>query len=136
MEIDNECGVEDFAAKIAAVSDHSLDSEDECEFCGFFGSVHAARNIEEEGKEEDGPLYRIEVLTSGADALVSSPSKASDNLLLREEPSEDEDENDHDDTLLTRKVTVKGKGKVMGKGRQVMTGEDLRKTKGTFFEKW
>ena len=135
MGINNKYGVEDFAAEIAAISDHGSDSVDECEFCEFCKSVHAAMNIEEgevegevegkEGKEEDGPLYRMEVLTSEADVLMSSPSKAMDNFL----PSEE----DHEDNLIARKVAVKGKGEVMGKGRQVKRGKDLimeRKTKG------
>ena len=125
MEIDNEYSVEDFATEIAAMSP---DLEDECEFCGFFRLTHAARNIEEreEGEEEDGPLYRIDVLTSGVDALMSSPSKALDNFL----PSED----DHEDTPITRKVAVKGKGKVMEKGRQGRQVKDLRKTKGVLLQ--
>ena len=135
MEIDDEYGVEDFAAEIAAISSGS---EDECEFYGFCRSAHAAKNIEEEGKEgkeseeEDGPLYRMEALTSEADALMTFPSKSLDAFLLSEEPSEDLDnpEDDHKDTPITRKVAVKGKGKVVEKGRQVKTGKDLRKTKG------
>ena len=120
MEIDDEYGVEDFAAEIAAMSP---DLEDECEFCGFCRSAHASRNIEEsEGEEEDGPLYRMDVLTSEVDTLMSSPSKALDYIL----PSED----DHEDTPITRKVAVKGKGKVVEKGRQGRQGKDLRKTKG------
>ena len=137
--------MEDFAAEIAAISDHDLDSEDECEFCGFCRLAHAARNIEkegeeEEGEEEDGPLYRMEMLTSEADTLMSSPSKALDNFLPSKELSEDEDnhDDDHEDTLIARKVAVKGKGKVVGKvvgkGRQVKTGKDLTKTKGALLQ--
>lgn len=123
MEIDDEHGMEDFAAEIAAIS---WDSEDECEFQGFCRSAHAARNIEEEGKEgekEDSPLYRMEVLTSDVDTLMSSPPKSLDTFL----PSEDEDdhEDDHEDTPITRKITVKGKGKVMENGRQIKTDKDL-----------
>ena len=125
MEIDDEYGVEDFAAEIAAMS---LDSEDECEFCGFPRLTHAARNIEEseEGEEEEGPLYRMDALTSEVDALMSSSSKALDNFL----PSED----DHEDTPIARKVTVKGKGKVVEKGRQGRQVKDLRKTKGALLQ--
>ena len=43
--------MEDFAAKIAAISDHGLDLEDECEFHGYNRSALTTRNIEEEGKE-------------------------------------------------------------------------------------
>ena len=125
MEIDDEYSVEDFATEIAAMSP---DSEDECEFCGFRRSTHAARNIEEskEGEEEDGPLYRMDALTSEVDALMSSPSKALDYIL----PSED----DHEDTPIARKVAVKGKGKVMEKGSQGSQGKDLRKTKGALLQ--
>lgn len=103
MEIDDEYGMEDLAAEIAAIS---WDSEDECEFQGFCRSAHAARNIEEEGKEgekKDSPLYRMEVLTSDVDTLMSSPPKSLDTFL----PSEDEDdhEDDHEDTPITRKIT-------------------------------
>ena len=68
-----------------------------------------------ESQEENGPLYRMEVLTSEADALMSSPSKVANNFL----PSEGEDnhENDHKDTPIARKVVVEGKGKVVGEGR-------------------
>ena len=74
----------------------------------------------------------MEALTSEADALMTFPSKSLDAFLLSEEPSEDLDnpEDDHKDTPITRKVAVKGKGKVVEKGRQVKTGKDLRKTKG------
>ena len=65
----------------------------------------------------------MDVLTSEADALMSSPSKALDNFLLSED--------DHEDTPIARKVTIKGKGKVMEKGRQV---KDLRKTKGALLQ--
>ena len=130
MDIDNEYGVEDFAAKIAAISDHGSDSVDEREFHGFYRSAHTAMNIEEgkveskeskESEEENSPLYRMEVLTS----------KAANNFL----PSEGEDnhEDDHKDTPIARKVMVKGKGKVVEEGRQVKRGKDLiveRKTEG------
>ena len=119
VDIDDEYGVEDFVAKIAAISDHGPDLMDEYKFCGFCRSVHAAMNIEEgkvegkEVKEENGLLYRMEVLISEADTLMSSPSKVSDNFL----PSGDQ--YDHEHTPIARKIAVKGKGKVMGKGRQV-----------------
>ena len=58
MDIDNEYGVEDFSAEIAAISDHGSDSVDECEFHGFCRSAHTAMNIEE-GKDENGPLYKM-----------------------------------------------------------------------------
>ena len=77
MDINNKYGVEDFAAKIAAISDHGSDSVDEREFRGFCRLAHTATNIEE-GEEENGPLYRMEALTSEADALMSSPSKVAD----------------------------------------------------------
>ena len=70
----------------------------------------------------DCPLYRMDVLTLEADTLMSSPSKALDDFL----PSED----DHEDTPITRKVAVKGKGEVVEKGRQGRQVKDLRKTKG------
>lgn len=47
MDIDNKYGVEDFAAEIAAISDHGSDSVDECEFHGFYRLVHTATNKEE-----------------------------------------------------------------------------------------
>ena len=47
MDINNEYGVEDFAAEIAVISDHGSDLVDEREFCGFCRSVHTAMNIEE-----------------------------------------------------------------------------------------
>ena len=82
------------------------------------------RRREKRVEKEDSPLYRMEVLTSDVDTLMSSPSKSLDTFL----PSEDED--DHEDTPITRKITVKGKLKVIENGRQVKTGKDLRKTKG------
>ena len=85
--------------------------------------------VGKEGEEENSPLYRMEALTSEADVLMSSPSKVADNFL----PSEGDCEDDHKDTPIGRKVVVKGKGKVMGEGKQVKRGKDLiveRKTKG------
>ena len=137
MDINNKYGVEDFAAKIAVISDHGSDLVDEHEFCGFCISVHTATNIEEgkvegkEGKEENGSLYRMEALTSEADTLMSSPSKVADNFVPSE--GEDDHEDNHKDTPIARTVMVKGKGKVMGEGRQVTRGKNLiveRKTKG------
>ena len=81
MDIDNEYGVEDFAAEIAVISDHGSDLVDKREFCGFCRSAHTAMNIEEgevegeESEEENSPLYRMEALPSEADALMSSPSR-------------------------------------------------------------
>ena len=71
------------------------------------------------------------MLTSEADTLISSPSKAADNFLPSE--GEDDHEDDHKDTPIAREVMVKGKGKVVGEGRQVKRGKNLiveRKTKG------
>ena len=47
MEIDDEYGVEDFAAEIAAISSGL---EDECEFYGFCQSAHAAKNMRRRAK--------------------------------------------------------------------------------------
>ena len=60
------------------------------------------------------PLYRIEVLTSDADTLMSSPSKASKEFLLSK--------NDTEETQIARRITIKAKAKevVRGRGRQGM----------------
>ena len=82
MEIDDEYGMEDFAAEMAAISDHD-DLEDELEFPWFFRLARTARNIkgeEEEEEEEDGPLYNMEALMSEVDTMMSSPSKVSNNF--------------------------------------------------------
>ena len=83
MEIDDEYGVEDFAAKMAAISDHD-NLEDEWEFPGLHRPACTARNINEEGEEEeeeeDGPLYNMEALTSEVHTMMSSPSKVSNNF--------------------------------------------------------
>ena len=83
MEIDDKYSMEDFAAEMAAISDHD-NQEDELEFPGFCRPACTARNIkgeeEEEEEEEDRPLYNIEALTSEADAMMSSPSKVSNNF--------------------------------------------------------
>ena len=128
MNLDNKYGVEDFVAEIAAISeDPNTDEDDKFEFCGFHRPVHTSRSEEEEdgieegGKEEDdsGPLYRMEALTSEVDALISSPSKASDNFL----PSASEGDEDW----------------VVGKGRYVKTKDAKemtieKKTKGALLQ--
>ena len=54
----------------------------------------------------------MEALTSEAEVLMSSPSKASENFL--------ESEDDTEETLITRSIAVKVKAKevVGGRGRQ------------------
>ena len=130
MNIDDEYGVEDFAAEIAAISeDPNTDEDDGFEFHGFRRPVHTARSEEEEdgtgeegGEEDDsGPLYRMEGLTSEADTLMNSPSKASDNFLLSASKGDEDDLEDLEETPIARKITAKGKAKevvrVVGKGR-------------------
>ena len=78
---------------------------------------------------------------SEADAMMSSPSKVSNNF----QPSEDKVnlEDDLEKTPTTRKITVRAKGKEMkvtGKGRQVKTDKDPKemamekKTKGALLQ--
>ena len=132
MNLDDEYGVEDFVAEIAAVSeDPNTDEDDRFEFHGFHRPMCTTRSKEEEdgmgeeGMEEDdsGPLYRMEALTSEADALMSSPSKALNNFLLSTSEGGEDDLEDLEETPIARKITVKGKAKakevvqVVGKGR-------------------
>ena len=77
MEIDDEHGMEDFAAEIAAIS---WDSEDECEFQGFCRSAHAARNIEEEGKEGEKKRQPI-VQNGGVDIRCGHLNELSTKVL-------------------------------------------------------
>ena len=96
----------------------------------------------EEGKEDDsGPLYRMEALTSEVDALMSSPSKASDNFLPSTSKGDEDNLEDLEETPIARKITVKGKAKmkevvwVVGKGRYGKTKDAKemtmeKKTKG------
>ena len=70
---------------------------------------------EERSDEEDGPLYKMDALTSEANSLTSSPFKLSGNSALSEE--------DVNKTLIARKIAErKGKAKevarVVGKGKQ------------------
>ena len=106
MDIDNEYSVEDFATEIAALGDGE-DDEDECVFPGYCRPMQTTWS-----KEEDGPLYRMEVLTSEVEALMSTPSKASKKFLLSEDDTEE--------TLIARRIMVKAKAKkgVGGRGRQ------------------
>ena len=127
MNLDNEYGVDDFAAEIAAIcEDPDTDVDDRFEFHGFHRPVCTTRGEEEEeDKEEDdsGPLYRMEALTLEADALMSSPSKASDNFLPSTSKGDEDGLEDLEKTPIARKITVKGKVKakevmqVVGKGR-------------------
>ena len=149
MNLDDEYGVEDFVAKIAAISeDPGTDEDDGFEFHGFCRPVHTTRGEEEEdgmGEEEEeensGPLYRMEALTLEADALMSSPSKASDNFLPSTSKGNEDDLEDLEETPIARKITVKGKVKVkevvqvVGKGRYGKTKDAKemtmeKKTKG------
>ena len=75
---------------------------------------------EERSGEEDGPLYKMDALTSEANALTSSPFKLSGNSA-----SSGEDVNE---TLIARKIAErKGKAKevvrVVGKGEQGARGK-------------
>ena len=68
---------------------------------------------EERSGEEDGPLYKMDALTSKANALTSSPFKPSGNSASSEE--------DVNETPIARKIAErKGKAKevarVVGKG--------------------
>ena len=75
---------------------------------------------EERSDEESGPLYKMDALTSEADALMSSPFKPSGNSALSEE--------DVDETSITRKIAerkekAKEVARVVGKGKQVVRGK-------------
>ena len=122
MDVDNEYGVEDFIAKIEKVDDDPNTNEDnECEFPGFHQTAHTTgMSGEERGDEEDGPLYKMDALTSEADALTSSPFKLSGNSTSSEE--------DVNETPIARKIAErKGKAKevarVVGKGKQGVRGK-------------
>ena len=154
MNLDDEYGVEDFVAKIAAISeDPNTDKDDRFEFCGFCRLVHTARSEEEEedgmgeeGKEDDdsGPLYRMEALTSEVDTLMNSPA-ALDNFLLSASKGDEDDLEDLEETPIARKITAKGKAKakevvwVVGKGRYGKTKDTKemtveKKTKGALLQ--
>ena len=93
---------------------------------------------EERSDEEDGPLYKMDALTSEADALTSSPFKPSGNSTSSEE--------DINETLIARKIAErKGKVKevvrVVGKGKQGARGKiadqkvkQSKKTKGILLQ--
>ena len=154
MNLDNEYGVDDFAAEIAAIcEDPDTDVDDRFEFHGFHRPVRITRSEEEEdgmgeeAEEEDdsGSLYRMEALTSEVDTLMSSPSKASDNFLLCMSEGDEDDLEDLEETPIARKITVKGKVKVkevvqvVGKGRYRKTKDANKttvekKTKGTLLQ--
>ena len=75
---------------------------------------------EERSGEEDGPLYKMDALTSEANALTSSPFRPSGNSASSEE--------DVNETLIVRKIAErKGKAKevarVVGKGEQGARGK-------------
>ena len=133
MNFDDEYGVEDFAAEIAAISkDPNTDEDDGFEFHGFCRLVRTTRSEEEE-EDDSCPLYRMEALTSEADALMNSPSKASDNFLPSTSKGDEDDLEDLEETQIARKITAKGKAKakevvqVVGKGRYGKT-KDAKET--------
>ena len=75
---------------------------------------------EERSDEEDGPLYKMDALTSEVNALTSSTFKPSGNSASSEE--------DINDTLILREIAErKGKAKevvrVVGKGKQGSRGK-------------
>ena len=75
---------------------------------------------EERSDEENRPLYKMDALTSEADALMSSPFKLSGNSISSEE--------DINETPIVRKMAErKGKAKevvrVVGKGKQGARGK-------------
>ena len=75
---------------------------------------------EERSDEEDGPLYKMDALTSEVNALTSSPFKPSGNSASSEE--------DINETLILREIAErKGKVKevvrVVGKGKQGSRGK-------------
>ena len=122
MDVDDEYGVEDFVAEIEKVDDDpNTDEDDECEFPGFHRTARTTgMSGEERSGEEDGPLYKMDALTSEADALTSSPFKPSGNSTSSEE--------DVDETPIVRKIAErKGKAKevarVVGKGEQGARGK-------------
>ena len=114
MDVDDEYSVEGFVAEIATIDEDPDTTEDNgCVFPGFFQPAHTARS-----EEDGGPLYRMEVLTSEADALMSSPSKVSDNFL----PSANKDDEDLEETLITKTMGAKQ--------------TSMEKTKEHSFKKW
>ena len=122
MDVDDEYGVEDFVAEIEKVDDDpNTDEDDECEFPGFHRTARTTGvSGEERSGEEDGPLYKMDALTSEADALTSSPFKPSGNSASSEE--------DVNETPIARKIAErKGKAKevvrVVGKGEQGARGK-------------
>ena len=153
MNLDDEYGVEDFPAEIAAISkDPDTDVDVRFEFHGFCRPVCTTRSEDEdgmgeEGEEDDdsGPLYRMEALTSEVDTLMSSPSKALDNFLPSMRKGDEDDLEDLEETPIARKITVKGKVKVkevvqvVGKGRYGKTKDAKemtmeKKTKGALLQ--
>ena len=114
--------LEDFVAEIEKVDDDpNTDEDDECEFPGFHQTAHTTgMSGEERSGEKGGPLYKMDALTSKANALTSSPFKPSGNSASSEE--------DVNETPIARKIAErKGKAKevarVVGKGEQGARGK-------------
>ena len=112
----------DFVAEIEKVDDDPNTNEDnECEFPGFHRTARTTgMSGEERSDEEDGPLYKMDALTSEADALTSSLFKLSGNSASSEE--------DVNETPIMRKIAeregkVKEVARVVGKGKQGARGK-------------
>ena len=122
MDVNDKYGVEDFVAEIEKVDDDpNTDEDHECELPGFHRTAcTTGMSGEERSGEEDGPLYKMDALTSKANALTSSPFKPSGNSASSEE--------DVNETPIARKIAErKGKAKevvrVVGKGEQGARGK-------------
>ena len=86
----------------------------------------------EESKEESGPLYRMDTLTSEADIFILSPSGKSDHYITQSEEEGEPMSDDTEETPIVRKViAMKGKGKevkMAAKGRAKATLEPHDRT--------
>ena len=99
MDIDDECGVEEFLTEVEKVGDPNTDEDDKYVFHGFCRTAGTTGMSD----EERSPLYRMDASASEANALMSSPFKLSVNSASSEE--------DVDETPITKKIAER-KGKV------------------------
>ena len=100
MDVDDEYDVEEFVAEVEKVDDDPNTDEDaKYVFCGF----HRTAGTTGTSDEKSGSLYRMDALTSEADALMSFPFKPSVNSASSDK--------DVDETLIMKKIAER-KGKV------------------------
>lgn len=112
MEVDeeDEFGLAEFHAQVAEMEDDPEADDDSSEVFRF--RLPKQAEVKEEEEEDEGPLYRMEGLTSEADMILTSPLNASNDFVLPSDEEEgssssDEDAFEVEDTPVARKVVRK-----------------------------